>query len=107
MYASCLGLLLVVAILVTIESYSIKYFNNILSRRQFTLRDSSNNVARINRKIELENAKVVSTISLKSGEKAVLCRCWLSEKFPYCDGCHVKHNKETGDNVAPVIVTSA
>jgi CDGSH-type Zn-finger protein len=36
----------------------------------------------------------------------VVCRCWLSNKFPLCDGSHVKHNKETGDNVAPAIVTA-
>ena len=23
-------------------------------------------------------------------------------QFPYCDGAHNKHNKETGDNVGPV-----
>lgn len=62
---------------------------------------------RINKKIDLINEKVVHTLNLKAGEKAVVCRCWLSEKFPYCDGAHNKHNKETGDNVAPAIVIAA
>jgi len=26
-------------------------------------------------------------------------------QFPYCDGSHTKHNKETGDNVGPLIIT--
>ena len=25
-------------------------------------------------------------------------------QFPMCDGAHVAHNKETGDNVGPLIV---
>lgn len=58
---------------------------------------------RFNTKIDLQNEKVVNTISLKAGEKAVLCRCWKSSKFPYCDGAHVAHNKETGDNLGPCI----
>lgn len=36
--------------------------------------------------------------------KAVMCRCWRSKTFPACDGAHVQHNKETGDNVGPLIV---
>ncbi|GFR47099.1 hypothetical protein Agub_g8675, partial [Astrephomene gubernaculifera] len=37
--------------------------------------------------------------------KAVYCRCWRSSKFPLCDGAHLKHNKETGDNVGPLVIT--
>merc|ERR1719262_208083 len=33
-----------------------------------------------------------------------LCRCWRSAKFPFCDGTHLKYNKETGDNVAPFVI---
>ena len=25
-------------------------------------------------------------------------------KFPRCDGSHTKHNKETGDNVGPLVL---
>ena len=38
-------------------------------------------------------------------EKAVYCRCWKSKKFPYCDGAHNAHNKKTGDNLGPLIIT--
>jgi CDGSH-type Zn-finger protein len=27
-------------------------------------------------------------------------------QFPYCDGAHMKHNKETGDNVGPFVLTA-
>jgi CDGSH-type Zn-finger protein len=37
--------------------------------------------------------------------KAVYCRCWKSAKFPYCDGAHNKYNKETGDNLGPLIIS--
>ena len=30
--------------------------------------------------------------------------CWKSGTFPLCDATHVKHNKETGDNVGPLII---
>ncbi len=54
---------------------------------------------RINEKIELETPKVVTQVTLEPGKKGVYCRCWLSEKFPLCDGTHAKHNEATGDNV--------
>eukprot|EP01031_Cornospumella_fuschlensis_P027623 gene27623-33360_t len=67
---------------------------------------------RVNHKIKLDNPKVVDTVKCADMEdlaqykdgKVVMCRCWKSETFPYCDGSHVKHNKETGDNVGPLIV---
>lgn len=43
---------------------------------------------------------------MKKDEKQVYCRCWKSETFPQCDGKHMKHNKESGDNVGPLIVSS-
>lgn len=61
---------------------------------------------RINKAIDLSNEKVVNNIEINQGEKLVLCRCWKSEKFPYCNGAHVKHNKETGDNVGPCIIST-
>lgn len=59
--------------------------------------------------------------------KCAMCRCWKSKKvgrcscwmhvvkmdldsqalalqFPYCDGAHMKHNKQTGDNVGPLVL---
>jgi CDGSH-type Zn-finger protein len=37
--------------------------------------------------------------------KCVMCRCWKSKTFPKCDGSHVAHNKATGDNVGPLIIS--
>lgn len=34
-------------------------------------------------------------------------RCWRTGKWPYCDGAHVKHNKETGDNVGPLVIDTS
>ncbi|XP_043212639.1 CDGSH iron-sulfur domain-containing protein 1-like isoform X1 [Amphibalanus amphitrite] len=52
-----------------------------------------------------ECEKVADSVDMEDlGDKAVFCRCWRSKKFPYCDGSHNKHNKETGDNVGPLIV---
>lgn len=60
---------------------------------------------RINKIIQLDQPKVVDNLELKAGERVVVCRCWQSKKFPFCDGAHAAHNKATGDNVAPCIVT--
>ena len=60
--------------------------------------------SRINNDIELNKDKVVTTMSLKPGDNIVLCRCWRSSKFPYCDGKHIQHNKENQDNIGPCIV---
>jgi hypothetical protein len=66
--------------------------HNILKFRRHSLKLSSSTepVGRFNKEIELENPKVVTNISLKEGEKCVICRCWRSKKFPYCDGAHAK-----------------
>ncbi len=39
-----------------------------------------------------------------SGKPVAYCRCWKSKTFPLCDGSHNDWNKETGDNVAPLVV---
>ena len=66
----------------------------------------------INLKIKKDQPKVVDAVNcgeienlaeFKDG-KLVMCRCWKSSTYPYCDGSHVKHNKETGDNVGPLII---
>ena len=43
--------------------------------------------------------------AISEGGKAVYCRCWRSGTFPGCDGAHVAHNKVTGDNVGPLILS--
>ncbi|KAF8363092.1 cisd-1 [Pristionchus pacificus] len=61
--------------------------------------------SRVNNKIKLGEPKVADVVDLEDiGEKKAFCRCWKSEKWPYCDGSHGKHNKETGDNVGPVVI---
>mmetsp|Transcript_4016 Transcript_4016/g.7506 ORF Transcript_4016/g.7506 Transcript_4016/m.7506 type:complete len:136 (-) Transcript_4016:493-900(-) len=61
----------------------------------------------VNQTIQKDKDKVVDSINMKDYpdvEKLVFCRCWKSSKWPMCDGSHVKHNKETGDNTGPLIV---
>nr|ACO15461.1 CDGSH iron sulfur domain-containing protein 2 homolog [Caligus clemensi] len=62
---------------------------------------------KLNNSIKLDSDKVVDTVDIEDiGDKSVFCRCWKSKKFPYCDGSHNKHNKQTGDNVGPLIVSN-
>ena len=44
--------------------------------------------------------------AVTASDKGVVtyCRCWRSKTFPMCDGSHVKHNKETGDNTGPLVI---
>jgi len=60
---------------------------------------------KVNLKVQKDTDKVVHTLDMEDiGSKKVFCRCWRSEKFPYCDGSHNSHNETTGDNVGPLIV---
>jgi len=59
----------------------------------------------VNPSVKKDADKVVDSCDIEDiSDKAVFCRCWRSKKFPYCDGSHIQHNKETGDNVGPLIV---
>ncbi|KAE9552376.1 hypothetical protein FO519_004421 [Halicephalobus sp. NKZ332] len=61
--------------------------------------------ARCNHSVKLSTDKVVDTVDIEDiGEKKAFCRCWKSKKFPYCDGSHNAHNKESGDNVGPLVI---
>ncbi|KAG2430734.1 hypothetical protein HYH02_013573 [Chlamydomonas schloesseri] len=62
----------------------------------------------INPSIRKNEEKVADFVKVENlpTPKAVYCRCWRSGKFPMCDGAHVKHNKETGDNVGPLVIES-
>ena len=61
---------------------------------------------RINRNQQQSEIKVVNTFDIENlGNKTLFCRCWCSKTFPYCDGSHDAHNKETGDNVGPLTIT--
>ena len=65
--------------------------------------------SRINQKIDLDSPKVATIDKLieSTSTKKVYCRCWQSNTFPLCDGAHMAHNKETGDNVGPLIISVA
>lgn len=61
--------------------------------------------------IDKGNPKVVNTVvvptDLDGKPMVAYCRCWRSGTFPKCDGKHVAHNKDTGDNVGPLLVKNA
>ncbi|CAB0002354.1 unnamed protein product [Nesidiocoris tenuis] len=58
-----------------------------------------------NPSIKKDEAKVATMVNIEDlGDKTVYCRCWRSSTFPLCDGSHGAHNKETGDNVGPLVV---
>eukprot|EP00921_Rhytidocystis_pertsovi_P011642 GHVQ01018847.1.p1 GENE.GHVQ01018847.1~~GHVQ01018847.1.p1 ORF type:complete len:133 (-),score=6.56 GHVQ01018847.1:932-1330(-) len=46
--------------------------------------------------------KVVESFPAQGEKKVRICRCWQSNKFPYCDDTH-KVLVQSGDNVGPYI----
>uniref|UniRef100_A0A7S3C0S7 Iron-binding zinc finger CDGSH type domain-containing protein n=1 Tax=Haptolina ericina TaxID=156174 RepID=A0A7S3C0S7_9EUKA len=60
----------------------------------------------INENIDKDSPKVATMqkVSEIKGKKGVFCRCWKSGTFPLCNGAHMAHNEETGDNVGPLII---
>ena len=60
---------------------------------------------RANHYQDLDKKKVVHNVSLGDKDKLVLCRCWKSKNFPYCDGSHNAHVNDGSDNSGPLIVT--
>ncbi|CAH2105422.1 unnamed protein product [Euphydryas editha] len=65
----------------------------------------ANEANKVNLSVKKDIPKVVDFIDIEDiTEKVSLCRCWRSKNWPYCDGAHGGHNKETGDNIGPVVV---
>lgn len=49
---------------------------------------------------ETHHGRLRSTVHLQPGERVVLCRCFKSQTFPFCDGAHKTLEGQAG----PVIV---
>jgi CDGSH-type Zn-finger protein len=68
----------------------------------------------VNPSIDKTNPKVGHVCTLQDIEDIVVekgkvsyCRCWRSEKFPYCDGSHNKYNAECKDNTGPLTIVKS
>ncbi len=54
--------------------------------------------------INTKNRPDRHTETIPAGKRVAFCRCWQSDKFPYCDGTHRDVNTEEDNDVGPVIV---
>lgn len=52
----------------------------------------------------VDKKTVAELLELTAEKPASFCRCWRSGTLPFCDASHVKFNKETGDNVGPLVI---
>ncbi|CAF0907778.1 unnamed protein product [Rotaria sordida] len=48
---------------------------------------------------------IINRLNTSKAKAVAYCRCWQSKKFPFCDATHSVWNKQTGDNVGPLIIT--
>jgi len=55
------------------------------------------------RRVDKVGIKLLDQVAKEDGS-AILCRCYRSSTFPWCDGQHLTHNRECGDNVGPVVI---
>ena len=55
--------------------------------------DSDPGCCHVNKSVDKDNPKVVHTQDVEDlGPRTCYCRCWLSKKFPYCDGIFLFKN---------------
>lgn len=97
-------LLVMIGFLSLVNAFRARGFPKCLTAAISSGTSTSLRAERFNNLVDLKSEKVVSSLEVKAGEKCVICRCWKSKKFPLCDGAHVSHNKETGDNLGPAII---
>lgn len=86
-------------------------FSAAVAQRNVSLRWNGTATTRINVKgVEKDKEVVITPIEMQqlpqNKKKIAFCRCWLSSRFPYCDGTHIAHNKATGDNVGPLVLVA-